>query len=375
MWDSSKDSRSLGWNGRALLFGLWSQEPKISNNNNNNSDNYTLDSETEWRVKKKVQKFIKKMPTSVTKRSWSLWTLFLSKTARKGGGRGLTPRGVIWDGRKMYTILSECVLVCVCVCVCVWLPLQYKNTPFGMAILKTSQMFYDGTHHMFWPLKVTLTTIQLIFTKGWTDANTGTTVMFTHYLTMFSQPSYDLATLFFFNLRIIALQYCVGFCHISTWISNRFTYVFSFLNLPHTHPLRSPHSTRLSSGSCTAASPWPSILHMVKYMFQGYSLNLPTLSIPHLCPQACSVFLVSRAALQLGSSVPFSRFHRYALYMIFVFPFLTLTEVLFVFHISWENWDLQKWNNLLKWLSGYWQSWEFNPSSLLFRHLLLLVKF
>ena len=147
------------------------------------------------------------------------------------------------------------VCVCVCVCVCVWLTLQYKNTPFGMAILKTSQMFYDGTHHIFWPLKVTLTIIQLTFTKGWTDANICTTVMFMHYLTMFSQPSYDLATLFFLNLRIIALQYCVGFCHISTWISNRFTYVLSFLNLPHIHPLRSSHSTRLSSGSCTAASP------------------------------------------------------------------------------------------------------------------------
>ena len=83
------------------------------------------------------------MPTSVTKRYWPLWTLFLSKTPRKGGF--LTPRGVIWDRRQMYTILNECVLVCVCV----GLPLQYKNTPFGIAILKTSQMFYDGTHHFF----------------------------------------------------------------------------------------------------------------------------------------------------------------------------------------------------------------------------------
>ena len=29
--------------------------------------------------------------------------------------------------------------------------------------------------------------------------------------------------LFIFNWRIIALQYCVGFCHISTWISHRDT--------------------------------------------------------------------------------------------------------------------------------------------------------
>ena len=30
---------------------------------------------------------------------------------------------------------------------------------------------------------------------------------------------------FFFNWKIIALQYCVGLCHTSTWISHRYTYV------------------------------------------------------------------------------------------------------------------------------------------------------
>ena len=39
---------------------------------------------------------------------------------------------------------------------------------------------------------------------------------------------------FFFNWRLISLQYCVGFCHISTWISHRYMYVPSLLNLPHT---------------------------------------------------------------------------------------------------------------------------------------------
>ena len=31
--------------------------------------------------------------------------------------------------------------------------------------------------------------------------------------------------LFIFNWRIIALQYCIGSCHTSTWISQRYTYV------------------------------------------------------------------------------------------------------------------------------------------------------
>ena len=38
----------------------------------------------------------------------------------------------------------------------------------------------------------------------------------------------------FFNWRIIASQYFVGFCHTSTWISCRYTYVPSLWNLPPT---------------------------------------------------------------------------------------------------------------------------------------------
>ena len=37
-----------------------------------------------------------------------------------------------------------------------------------------------------------------------------------------------------FNWKIIALQYFVGFCHTSTWISHRHTYVPSLLNLSPT---------------------------------------------------------------------------------------------------------------------------------------------
>ena len=44
--------------------------------------------------------------------------------------------------------------------------------------------------------------------------------------------------LFIFNWRIIALQYCVGFCHTSAQISHRYTYVPSSLKLPPTsHPI------------------------------------------------------------------------------------------------------------------------------------------
>ena len=50
-----------------------------------------------------------------------------------------------------------------------------------------------------------------------------------HILLIFSN-------VFIFNWRIIALQYCVGFCHTSTWISHRYTYAPSLLNLPPTSP-------------------------------------------------------------------------------------------------------------------------------------------
>ena len=44
--------------------------------------------------------------------------------------------------------------------------------------------------------------------------------------------------LLIFNRRMIALQYCVSFCHASTWINHRHTYISSILNLPFTsHPI------------------------------------------------------------------------------------------------------------------------------------------
>ena len=45
---------------------------------------------------------------------------------------------------------------------------------------------------------------------------------------------------FFFNWRIIALQCNVGFCHTLTWISHKYTYIPSLLNLPSNPALRPP---------------------------------------------------------------------------------------------------------------------------------------
>ena len=39
---------------------------------------------------------------------------------------------------------------------------------------------------------------------------------------------------FIFNLRTIALHCCIVFCHTITWISRKYTYIPSLLNLPPT---------------------------------------------------------------------------------------------------------------------------------------------
>ena len=55
----------------------------------------------------------------------------------------------------------------------------------------------------------------------------------------FLVPFSFLKDFFIFDWRIIASKYCVGFCHTSTWISHRYTYVPpSWVSLPPPSP---PH--------------------------------------------------------------------------------------------------------------------------------------
>ena len=101
--------------------------------------------------------------------------------------------------------------------------------------------------------------------------------------------------LFYFNWRLITLQYCGGFCHIFTWISHGCTCV------PHpdtpshfpSHPLPQGHSSAPDLTTLPHASnlDWRSISHMPIYMFQCYSLKS---SHSHLLPQnpkICSLYL------------------------------------------------------------------------------------
>ena len=64
----------------------------------------------------------------------------------------------------------------------------------------------------------------------------------THFLFFFSFLIY-----LSLNWRIIALQNSVVFCHTSTWISHRYTYISSWTSLP---PPSLSHSSRLIHSSC-----------------------------------------------------------------------------------------------------------------------------
>ena len=93
--------------------------------------------------------------------------------------------------------------------------------------------------------------------------------------------------LIYFNWRLIALQYCGGFCHTLTWIRHGCTCVPhpeppSHLP-PHPIPQGHPSAPALSILSHASNLGWRSISHMVIYLFQCYSLKS---SHPRLLPQS-----------------------------------------------------------------------------------------
>ena len=90
----------------------------------------------------------------------------------------------------------------------------------------------------------------------------------------------------FISWRLITLQYCSGFCHTLTGISHGFTCV------PHPDPPSRlpPHPTTLGPSQCTSPEllshasnlGWRSVLPLIVYLFQCYSLRS---SHPRLLPQ------------------------------------------------------------------------------------------
>ena len=110
-----------------------------------------------------------------------------------------------------------------------------------------------------------------------------------------------------FNWRIIALQYCVGFCHTDINMNQPEVYIRPLpLKPPSHHP---PHPTPLGchralvcSMHQTANFHWLSTSHTVMDPFPCYSLKSSLL--PPLCPWVCPQVRASIAALQTGPSAP-----------------------------------------------------------------------
>ena len=83
---------------------------------------------------------------------------------------------------------------------------------------------------------------------------------------------------FIFIWRIIALQYCVGFCCTTTSISHTYTYTllsWASLPTPASHPSTESLSSRLSQSTRLGPSSFPLALcsYMIMYIFQCCSLS------------------------------------------------------------------------------------------------------
>jgi len=98
-----------------------------------------------------------------------------------------------------------------------------------------------------------------------------------------------------FYWRIITLQYCDGFCHTSTWISCAFHVspnpeTPSHLP-PHLIPLGCPRALALGALLHASNLHWSSVLHIVIYIFQCYSLKSNHSLLLPQSPKVCSLHL------------------------------------------------------------------------------------
>ena len=107
--------------------------------------------------------------------------------------------------------------------------------------------------------------------------------------------------IFFFNWRIIALQCCVGFCHIALWIGQKYTCVPSWT--PPPTPLDC-HRAPGWAPCVTLQLPQSYLLYKWLCIFQCYSLNAFCPLLTPRCPQVCPLCLHLHCSLQIGLSVP-----------------------------------------------------------------------
>ena len=103
---------------------------------------------------------------------------------------------------------------------------------------------------------------------------------------------------FYFNWRVITLQYCGGFCHTVTWISHGCTCVPhrdppSHLP-PHPIPQGHPSAPALSTLPHASNLDWRSISHMIIHVSALFSQIIPPLPSP---TESKSLFFTSVSLL------------------------------------------------------------------------------
>ena len=98
-----------------------------------------------------------------------------------------------------------------------------------------------------------------------------------------------------FSLEAYHFTILWWFCHTSTWIRHGCTYVppcWTPSHLPpHPIPLGCPRALALGALLHTSNLRWPSILHMVTYTFQCYSLKSSHSCLLAHSPEVCSLHL------------------------------------------------------------------------------------
>ena len=106
--------------------------------------------------------------------------------------------------------------------------------------------------------------------------------------------------IYYFNWRLITLQYCSGFCHTLTWISHGCTCVPhpEQPSHPPPHPISQGHPSApaLNTLSHALNLDLQSISHMVIYMFQCCSLKSSHPCLLPQSPKVCFYICVSFAA-------------------------------------------------------------------------------
>ena len=123
----------------------------------------------------------------------------------------------------------------------------------------------------------------------------------------------------FFNWRITVLQYRVGLCHASTWISHRYTHVPSLLNRPpssHLHPTPlGCHTVQGLSSLCHTANPhWLSVFTRGDVYVSVLLFEFIPLSPPPTVPTSLfSMSVFPPLSCRRVHQYHLSRFHIYVL--------------------------------------------------------------